>query len=139
MDLFSSKKIKVLSLIQPWASLIAIGEKNIETRSWKTNYRGMIYIHASGKTDRMFSENKFVKECLHNIEVPNGKIIAKCKLRDCIEMTEDFIKKIEKDKKEYAFGIYSIGRYAWILENIRPLKKHIIAKGKLGLWSYTLQ
>ena len=41
--------MKVISVIEPWASLIKEDIKNIETRSWKTNYRGKIYIHASLK------------------------------------------------------------------------------------------
>ncbi len=39
--------MKALSLTQPWASLVAIGAKNIETRSWSTGYRGWLAIHAS--------------------------------------------------------------------------------------------
>ena len=39
--------MKALSLTQPWASLVAIGAKRIETRSWYTPYRGSIFIHAS--------------------------------------------------------------------------------------------
>jgi activating signal cointegrator 1 len=38
---------KVLTLTQPWASLIACGAKQVETRSWKTDYRGPILIHAA--------------------------------------------------------------------------------------------
>lgn len=44
---FKEKKMKCLSTIDPFATLIAIQEKKIETRSWKTNYRGKIAIHAS--------------------------------------------------------------------------------------------
>jgi hypothetical protein len=39
--------MKALSLTQPWATLIAIGAKRIETRSWYTHHRGLIAIHAS--------------------------------------------------------------------------------------------
>lgn len=42
--------MKVLSIKEPFATLIANGLKKIETRSWKTNYRGEIFIHASGKS-----------------------------------------------------------------------------------------
>ena len=38
---------RCLSLIQPWATLVAIGAKKVETRSWKTPYRGWLAIHAS--------------------------------------------------------------------------------------------
>ena len=44
-----SESMKVLSLIEPWATLIKEGKKVIETRSWKTSYRGELYIHASSK------------------------------------------------------------------------------------------
>lgn len=40
-------KYKVLTLTQPWATLIAIGAKHIETRSWPTKYRGPLLIHAA--------------------------------------------------------------------------------------------
>ena len=39
--------MKVLSIKEPFASLIKNKKKYIETRSWKTNYRGELYIHAS--------------------------------------------------------------------------------------------
>ena len=41
--------IKVLSIIEPWATLIKEKKKYIETRTWKTSYRGELYIHASKK------------------------------------------------------------------------------------------
>lgn len=41
--------MKALTIWQPWASLIAIGAKEFETRSWSTNYRGTIAIHAAKK------------------------------------------------------------------------------------------
>ena len=39
--------MKVLSITEPFATLIKNKKKFIETRSWKTNYRGELYIHAS--------------------------------------------------------------------------------------------
>lgn len=41
--------MKALTLTQPWASLVVLGEKSIETRSWKTSYRGPLAIHAAKK------------------------------------------------------------------------------------------
>lgn len=38
--------MKCLVLTQPWASLVAFGEKSIETRSWRTSYRGPLAIMA---------------------------------------------------------------------------------------------
>ncbi|CAH0257537.1 hypothetical protein SRABI96_03337 [Peribacillus sp. Bi96] len=47
--------MKVLSIIQPWASLFILGEVKYETRSWGTNYRGSLAIHTSHKVDKAFS------------------------------------------------------------------------------------
>jgi len=38
--------LKAITILQPWASLIACGAKQIETRSWATKYRGQLAIHA---------------------------------------------------------------------------------------------
>lgn len=45
------KTIKILSVRQPWAWLICAGYKNIENRSWKTDYRGELFIHAGQSFD----------------------------------------------------------------------------------------
>lgn len=42
--------MKALSVKQPWAYLICTGIKDIENRTWRTNYRGRVYIHASAKS-----------------------------------------------------------------------------------------
>lgn len=41
--------MKALTLHQPWASLIAVGAKRIETRSWSTEYRGRLIVHAAAR------------------------------------------------------------------------------------------
>ncbi|MBV9748334.1 MAG: ASCH domain-containing protein, partial [Acetobacteraceae bacterium] len=38
--------IKALTLWQPWASLLVWGDKRLETRSWRTQERGLVLIHA---------------------------------------------------------------------------------------------
>lgn len=43
---------KVISLLQPWATLVVMGAKRIETRSWNTNYRGELLIHASQRFNK---------------------------------------------------------------------------------------
>jgi activating signal cointegrator 1 len=44
--------MKSISLLQPWAQLVVMGAKRIETRSWNTQYRGPLLIHASKKIDQ---------------------------------------------------------------------------------------
>ena len=131
--------MKVISVIEPWASLIKEDIKNIETRSWKTNYRGKIYIHASLKKVSTKDEriNSLVN-LLNNKEFKYGYIIAEANLVDCIYMDENFLTKIKENKIEYLTGEYKIGRYAWILENIKVLDNPIKAKGNLGIWNYNI-
>ena len=134
-----NKNIKVLSIIEPWATLIKERKKFIETRSWKTSYRGELYIHASNKTIKENDEeiSKLLK-LIPDIPMGYGHIICKCKLVDCIYMNQEFIEKIREDKQEFMCGEYSLGRYAWILENIEPLEEQIPAKGHLNIWKFYL-
>lgn len=129
--------MKVLSLYQPYAQIIKSGIKKIETRSWKTNYRGKLYIHASmTKLKKEDKENKKLMALVGDADMDYGTIICECDLVDCIEMTEDFIAQLKvNNPDEYNSGFYSPGRYAWILDNVKicdPIK----AKGHLGIWNY---
>lgn len=147
--------MKVLSLIQPYATLIALGEKRIETRSWKTNYRGELYIHASKKIDSImyrepFCKMLFLKYNYGPYELPSGMIIAKCNLVDCFKIViENKLNKVAYAEmgdsryvingNEYLFGDYTPGRWAWILQDIEMLKEPIPAKGKLSIWNYEME
>ena len=102
--------MKALTIREPFASLIKEGYKKYETRSYKTKYRGEIYIHA-GKAkvkEKQFENRPHLKE-LSN--------------------------EIKKDEYEYACGHYEIGRYAWLLEDIEVIDP-IEINGQLGLWNF---
>lgn len=145
--------MKVLTIKQPWASLIALGEKKIETRSWKTSYRGTLLIHAGKKIETSICKQDPFTEILykHNIvleqNMPVGAIIAKCELVDCLKIIGAvyengiFKPKLSNGEtvsihNEWYFGDYTPGRYAWKLDNVKLLKKIISIKGKLSLWNY---
>ena len=129
--------MKVLSLTEPYATLIKNGIKTIETRSWKTTYRGRLYIHASStKIPKAYRENQALMSLVNTNELNYGNIICSCDLVDCVEMTDEFIDDIRKNNNEYVTGIYAKGRYAWILKNIEILDNPIKAKGHLGIWNY---
>ena len=103
--------------------------KIYETRSWKTKYRGEIYIHASlslSKSENVEKANKYLKS-----KIKPGYILCKCELLDCIPMTKEFIKYICNETNESDYGKYSEGRYAWKLKVIEVLNEPISAKGKL--------
>ncbi|MBE6155215.1 MAG: ASCH domain-containing protein [Firmicutes bacterium] len=123
--------MRVLSIKEPYASLIKAGIKKIETRSFKTNYRGELYIHASQTKMKCSSD---IERMLNLINPMPGYILCKCILKDCIYMDESFISSV-KQTDEYRYGYYEVGRYAWILENIEKIAP-VLAKGKLGIWYY---
>ncbi len=147
--------MKALSLLQPWATLVATGSKRIETRSWKTKYRGPIAIHASKgflkggrsglvelcshepfKSALTNQANDLLSNGLHPSEVykimPFGYVIATCFLVDCFLITDENIPV----SPELEFGDFAPGRYGWSLQGVEMLKKPIPFKGKLGLWNW---
>lgn len=129
--------MKVLSITEPFASLINEKKKYIETRSWGTKYRGEIYIHASStKIPKEWYEREAMS-LVENRDFKFGYIICKCKLVDCVYMTEEYINNIkENNYQEFICGEYNVGRYAWILHDIETLEVPISAKGNLGIWNY---
>lgn len=125
--------MKALSIREPYATLIKDGIKYIETRSFKTNYRGPLYIHACKTKIKIKEELK----PLIKSELNYGHIICKANLVDCVYMDEEFIKNIKKENyNNYICGYYEVGRYAWILKDILVLDKPISVNGQLGLWNY---
>lgn len=130
--------MKVLSLIEPWAILIKDKKKFIETRSWKTEYRGELYIHASiTKVSKDTLSNKELMDVVGNSPLNFGYIVCKCKLVDCIYMTKEYVEEMKKNNyQEYVCGEYEEGRYAWVLKDIEVLDKPIKARGQLNIWNY---
>ena len=126
--------LKVLSIREPFATLIKTGKKKIETRSYKTNYRGELYIHASGTIYKTISDE--LTSLTKDIQINPGYIICKCRLVDCVYMTDEYVNEIKNNYQEYICGEYSLGRYAWVLDDIVPLDIPIKAKGQLNIWNY---
>jgi len=114
--------MKAISLKQPWASLIAIGRKTIETRTWATNYRGKLLIVASKTFDKNYPLKNFA-EIFY--QVPLGKAVAIVNLIDC--------RLMKKEDEEKAMCSCSSGRYAWILSDIKSTESFPV-KGQLGLY-----
>lgn len=124
--------MKVLTIKEPWASLIINGYKKYEFRSWKTNYRGKILIHA-GMTLEKDCLDKFKN---YSLNYYKGAIIGSANLVDCILVDENFNKKLlDTDPTIYGRSNHT-GKYAWKLENIEKYDNPISIKGKLGLWNY---
>jgi hypothetical protein len=140
--------VKAITLIQPWATLVAIGAKRLETRSWRTDYRGPIAIHSSKRFTRAeqeICENRTFRAALIGHRLVTGCIVATATLRGCFATPAAGVKRREypfaglvlpPDEPERSFGDFSPGRYAWLLEDVRELAEPIPAKGSLGLWDW---
>lgn len=146
---------RALTIIQPWATLIAHGHKHIETRSWNTNHRGPVLIHAAksmpckvGETlhlgrwsverDGMGARTGLLLRppIGHPYRLPLGAIVAVANLID--------VRPVEAvpllHPQERAFGDYTTGRYAWFLDDVVPLHAPVHnVNGMLGLWTPTVE
>ena len=96
--------MKVITIKQPFASLIAAGIKEYEFRTWKTKYRGEILIHAGQGVDKK-AIKKF--DC-YGLEYPSGAIIAKVNLTDCVTVNDEFRKVLKEKMNLYIPVLLSI-------------------------------
>ena len=154
--------MKAITIWQPWASAIALGDKCFETRGWSTDYRGPIAIHAAAKAptkdiidlfnykyawgetsfdlklekvgnEKILSIVNFSFGEPHYTYAPLGDIIAIADLIDCVKITKEFRGNLPN--MELTLGDYRLGRYAWKLENVKKLDKPIPYKGQQWLWN----
>ena len=125
--------MKVLTIRQPWATLIMQGDKRFEFRSWQTKYRGELLIHAGKGID---------KEAVKRLEkylpkdLPLGKILGKVTLVDCIRMSPEFKEELLKENSDIYTKSSFKENFGWQLENIQVFDVPIDATGHLSLWEY---
>lgn len=126
--------MKVITIEQPFATLIAEGIKEYEFRTWKTKYRGVILIHAGKGIDK-----KAMEKYKHlNLNYPSGCIVAKANLVDCIEINDAArVMLNKKNSLVYSNVIRNTDwkGYGFKLENVSKVKE-IKINGKLSLWDY---
>lgn len=135
--------MKALTLHQPWATAVIIGLKRFETRSWLTNHRGPLAIHASQKRTRkqrdLFEEWMEVPELRMAFEdaldldfdcLPFGAVLGTIHLIDVEATDSTFVTPIDRH-----LGDFSFGRFAWRLRNASRLHCSIPCRGFQQLWS----
>lgn len=113
--------MKAITIKQPWAWAIVFDEKDIENRSWYTNYRGPLLIHA-GAGYRA------------DVSLPKGR---QAPPRDELDFSAilgvvDLVDVVERSRSPWFTG-----EYGFVLKNRRALSKPIPCKGKLRLWTPT--
>lgn len=151
--------MKVLSLLQPWATATMtpsnIGPfaiKSWETRSWKPNPENLkriqtegMLIHASKKITK--AQRSLLLDWPFNLhrelrELPTGQIIGWVQVGRILTTTQwmNEIRIQDRDDERWAeeemFGNYNPGRYAWELLKFEKFKDPIPATGSLNLWDY---
>jgi hypothetical protein len=141
--------MRCLTVTQPWATLVAIGAKNIETRSWWTIHRGPLAIHAAQaippavrkRIEDYWSTDAAAQEIRRTLYVagytsldnlPLGQVLCTCHMVGCEPIAADN----RPPWPELAFGDYTLGRYMWHFDAVRRLDKPAPAKGAQGLWEW---
>lgn len=139
--------MKALTLWQPWASLIAWGEKQYETRSWPTSHRGLLAIHAGKQSEiaELLALNSFYPEAFArhgfspDVPLPAGVMLCIVRLVDCCKtenLTRNALPGLRISQAEEMFGDYSSGRFAWKMEIVEVFNEPIPARGAQGLWDW---
>jgi hypothetical protein len=118
--------MKAISIKQPWAWLIVNGYKNIENRSWKTDYRGKLLIHASKQIDYT-GYSRVIKNFFPDVPIPLdskdfnvGGIVGEVYLADIVR---------DSPSRWAEHGLYH-----WKVENAKQVP-FIQCNGKLSLWN----
>ncbi len=128
--------MKALTLWQPWAGAMAEGLKTIETRSWRTSYRGELAIHASKRVQATLEVQTIFRWASAGVKMPElscvhrGEVLAVVQLVDCIPVEE----AVELFPDQVQFGDFSPGRFAWITKRPRRLGAGVVFTGQQGLW-----
>jgi hypothetical protein len=138
--------MKALSLTQPWATLVALSEKRIETRSWPTRFRGEVAIHAAkgfpGWARRQCWIPPFnivlARHGLTPDDLPLGKVVCITEVLDCLktEHIREAWCHYSEAVHEDAFGNYGDNRYGFLFGRVLPVPLPIAARGALGFWEW---
>ena len=150
MDRGATAPMKALTIRQPWASLIALGIKQVETRSWDTAYRGPLAIHASKsiplRIGRHATYGQYDLERDHAglllrgpdlawpYRLPTGAVVAVVNLfQTCPTSSPEH----RPSDLERSLGWHGPGWFAWSLSSVSPLVSPITALGSRCLWNWT--
>lgn len=138
MDLFGAQHpLPTLSLWEPWASLIAAGFKRHETRHWPTRVRGTVAIHAAKRLDVAAAPDKLCRFAFGpdwTRTRPAGAVVAVVNLTACVHTREAAAYALSSDLESGNYGPF---RFAFRLDDVRPLIEPIPLTGRQGFFSWT--
>lgn len=134
------KRVRCISLWQPWASLM-FADKYLETRSWDTQVRGTVFIHAAKtmKGIEIMAQSKHLKAIEESLGIPHaewktklpfGKLIGSGKLHHTMDSEE----AARECPDQIPFGDFTPGRFAHFYSELMPLQSLVPCKGKQGFF-----
>ena len=139
--------MKAYTVYQPYAYATAVGLKQYETRTRRTNIRGRVAVHAGKKRIKGKSADQLYMDvlsagqknelawhiCRKSHPEEFGAVIGTVEIVDCVPVEEiaDKLTPLER-----ALGDFSPGRFAWVLRNPIMFEKPIPARGKQGWWDW---
>ncbi len=154
-----AETMKAVTLWEPWATLILIGAKRVETRSWATSYRGPIAIHAAARFKEecraLAIQEPFagvlmeglglchISEIAPRLAAHRGHIIAVAEIYDVLPTYAPEHPPLARADRwmdgltpqERAFGNYEPRRYGWLLKDVRPIDP-VPVRGRQLLWEW---
>lgn len=128
--------MKVLPMHQPWAQLVVMGFKKVETRPKPTpkSMKGLVAVHAN-KTDEFLHlrEHPFFRERLGDIDLPLGCIVGTVEIVRSVTITQAVSdwQRVNRPE-EYAFGDYTPGRFGWVLRDGRQVVEPVPFRAHQG-------
>lgn len=121
--------MKALTICQPYAHLIAVGDKRVENRTWPTKYRGPLAIHAGKSRSWLHGQYRAP-------EMVFGAVVATATLIDCVHI--DWIDDGDLDDSMpwLRDHEHTEGPWCWVLDNVVKLFEPVTCTGRQGLWTW---
>jgi hypothetical protein len=144
--------VKALSVMQPYATLLACGAKRVETRSWRPSGLEIgewLAIHASQRLRPEWvalaasepyaralgrAQTEGLTRSSEVRDLPRGCVVAVARFAGVVPGDSPVAHALSADER--AFGFYGPGRWGWVFDAVRSLREPIPASGMLGLWTW---
>lgn len=131
--------IKALTISQPFAALIASGEKFVENRTWETLYRGWLLIHAGAGTQYL-SKAEIARRGLPTRCIVAVARLVHCvhvaRLRQCAAQGKPYHRELSTtETRRIAEHVHTEGPFGFVLGDVQPLERPIACSGLQGLWN----
>jgi hypothetical protein len=129
VDLQQLVAFPVLSIRQPWASFVVSGLKSVELRTWPTNYRGWMWIHAG----KLFDAGAMEILGLSPEHFRRGGLVGIAHLASCdvIETPQQWQTLRNEHRSP---GSFRPGVYGWHFDDAIALTEKIETRGQTLLY-----